>query len=96
MYTRWLCVVAALAVGEQHLGAAENVPRMPRTAGLLSAGSDEVRIVCFGDSITGLYYHSGGRRAYCDLLGMEMIRTVDCPADSRLGEVVGLPGCSAR
>ena len=33
---------------------------------------------------------------YCDLLGMEVIRTVDCPADSRLGEVVGLPGCSAR
>ncbi len=30
------------------------------------------RIVCFGDSITGAYYHSGGQRAWCDMLGLAM------------------------
>ena len=30
------------------------------------------RIVCFGDSITGVYYHSGGRRAWCDMLGIAL------------------------
>ena len=29
----------------------------------------QVRIVCFGDSITGVYYHTGGRRAWGELLG---------------------------
>ncbi len=28
-----------------------------------------VKIVCFGDSITGVYYHTGGRRAWGELLG---------------------------
>ena len=27
-----------------------------------------MRIVCFGDSVTGIYYHSGGRRAYAELI----------------------------
>lgn len=29
---------------------------------------DDVRIVCFGDSITGVYYHTGGIRAWSHLL----------------------------
>ena len=37
-------------------------------AAMMSAGKETVRIVCFGDSITGVYYHTGGRRAYCDML----------------------------
>jgi len=37
----------------------------------LEAG-EAVKIVCFGDSITGVYYHSGGRRAWCDLLGLAL------------------------
>ena len=32
------------------------------------------RIVCFGDSITGAYYHTGGTRAWCDMLGMALER----------------------
>ncbi len=32
------------------------------------------RIVCFGDSITGAYYHTGGQRAWCDLLGLALQR----------------------
>ncbi len=35
----------------------------------LRAG-ESTRIVCFGDSITGLYYHTGGHRDWCDLVGL--------------------------
>jgi lysophospholipase L1-like esterase len=31
-------------------------------------GKEPVRIVCIGDSITGVYYHSGGLRAYPEML----------------------------
>ncbi|MEQ9407440.1 MAG: GDSL-type esterase/lipase family protein [Fuerstiella sp.] len=33
------------------------------------------RIVCFGDSITGAYYHTGGVRAWCDMLGLALQKT---------------------
>ncbi len=33
-----------------------------------------VRLVAFGDSITGVYYHTGGRRAWCDLVGLALQR----------------------
>ncbi len=39
-----------------------------QTAALLAARREPVRIVCIGDSITGVYYHSGGRRAYPEML----------------------------
>jgi len=39
----------------------------------LEAGQP-VRIVCFGDSITGIYYHTGGRRAWCELLEVALNR----------------------
>ena len=29
---------------------------------------EAVRVVCFGDSVTGVYYHTGSRRAYTDML----------------------------
>ena len=35
----------------------------PKTAQKLKAGQP-VKIVCLGDSVTGVYYHTGGRRAY--------------------------------
>jgi acyl-CoA thioesterase-1 len=38
-----------------------------RAKELLAAGKP-VTIVCFGDSITGVYYHTGGRRAYPEML----------------------------
>ena len=40
-------------------------------AARLRAGQD-TRIVCFGDSITGAYYHTGGVRAWCDMLGLAL------------------------
>ena len=33
-----------------------------------------LRIVCFGDSVTGVYYHTGSRRAYTDILGIALRR----------------------
>lgn len=38
----------------------------------LENGKAAVRVVCFGDSITGVYYHTGGRRAWCDMLGIAL------------------------
>ena len=43
-----------------------------KTAALLAAGNEPVRIVCIGDSITGVYYHSGGRRAYSEMLQLAL------------------------
>lgn len=35
---------------------------------------EAARIVCFGDSVTGVYYHTGSRRAYTDMLGTALRR----------------------
>jgi lysophospholipase L1-like esterase len=48
-----------------------------KTAALLTAGKEPVRIVCIGDSITGVYYHSGGRRAYPEMLQLAVQKL--CP-----------------
>ena len=45
-----------------------------QTAQRLSQPEEQVRIVCFGDSITGRYYHSGGRRAWSDMLELALQR----------------------
>jgi len=42
--------------------------RMTRTAPVLSAFENETIIVCLGDSVTGVYYHTGGHRAYPEML----------------------------
>jgi lysophospholipase L1-like esterase/pimeloyl-ACP methyl ester carboxylesterase len=39
-----------------------------KTRQLLNEANEPVRIVCIGDSITGVYYHSGGMRAYPEML----------------------------
>ncbi len=38
------------------------------------AAGEETRIVCFGDSITGIYYHTGGHRAWSHLLGDQLVQ----------------------
>lgn len=45
--------------------------RLPKTQALLAAGQP-LKIVCFGDSVTGVYYHSGGRRAYTKMVGFAL------------------------
>ncbi len=41
---------------------------------LQTGEGDAVKVVCFGDSVTGLYYHSGGARAYTDFLRIALER----------------------
>jgi lysophospholipase L1-like esterase len=43
----------------------------------LATGNKAVRLVGFGDSITGVYYHTGGRRAWPEMLGLALQRL--CP-----------------
>jgi lysophospholipase L1-like esterase len=38
-----------------------------------------VRVVCLGDSVTGIYYHTGSRRAYGDILGIALRRIAAGP-----------------
>jgi hypothetical protein len=40
---------------------------LPKAYARLKAGQP-LKIVCLGDSVTGLYYHTGGRRAYTDMI----------------------------
>lgn len=62
-----ICFVVATA-------AAAEMPSVERVVALLQAGQEPVRVACFGDSITGVYYHTGGRRAWCDMLGIALKR----------------------
>ena len=41
----------------------------------LSAFGDDTTIVCLGDSVTGVYYHTGGHRAYPELLELALRQT---------------------
>ena len=43
---------------------ADETPSVAGVAAELASGQRTVRIVAFGDSITGVYYHTGGRRAW--------------------------------
>lgn len=44
---------------------------LPKTRQRLAAG-EPTTIVCLGDSVTGVYYHTGGRRAYTDMVGLAL------------------------
>lgn len=55
-------------VFRQLLATSVSNPGTPITCDKLNLGQEPVNVVCFGDSVTGLYYHTGGRRAYTDLL----------------------------
>jgi lysophospholipase L1-like esterase len=58
---------AMLPVLKQSIG-----PELTTRAKLMSG--EPVRVVCFGDSVTGVYYHTGSRRAYTDMLGIALNR----------------------
>ncbi len=47
------------------------------------AAGQTVTVVCLGDSVTGIYYHTGSRRAYTDMLGMAIRRAIP-QADLRM------------
>lgn len=46
------------------------------SAPLLEFGLSPVTIVCLGDSVTGVYYHTGGRRAYPEMLELAIRRVI--------------------
>lgn len=48
---------------------ASETPALLRVREVLASGEQPVRIVCFGDSVTGIYYHTGSLRAYPELIG---------------------------
>ncbi len=63
-------VLLLLSIGSA--GAADKqAPPLDDITRRLSTGQP-TRVVCFGDSITGVYYHSGGQRAWCDMLGLAL------------------------
>lgn len=49
--------------------------RFPKTISKLKSGQS-AKIVCFGDSVTGVYYHTGSRRAYTDMLGIAIKKAI--------------------
>lgn len=46
------------------------------TKPLLDFGAKPMTIVCLGDSVTGVYYHTGGRRAYPEMLEIAIKKAV--------------------
>ncbi len=67
-----IAVSAALLSGLCQSPAAS---QMASLTAKLNSGQP-VRIVCFGDSVTGLYYHTGGRRTYTDMLGLALRKAI--------------------
>lgn len=60
------------ALSHQCSAEAQETSRLANVSNSLESGEATVRAVCFGDSITGVYYHTGGRRAWCDMLGIAL------------------------
>ena len=59
---------ALAGAGESRDVAVGQPAAVPPGQSLLEFGSSPVTIVCLGDSVTGVYYHTGGRRAYPEML----------------------------
>lgn len=67
-------LLAVLVVTVVQGCAVEKASVAPRTAGMLAAGNETVRIACLGDSITAARYHTGNRRAYPEMLKIALER----------------------
>lgn len=68
-----LLILAALTASESDARAANPPVGLEQVRERLQSG-ETTRVVCFGDSITGAYYHTGGLRAWCDMLGLALER----------------------
>lgn len=74
---RSLCVALIISIGwmgDWTTLAAEEGTLLPKTRAKLAA-HEPVTIVCLGDSVTGIYYHTGGRRAYPEMLAVGLRQT---------------------
>lgn len=63
--------VAAFQFVFDQLDAKESANTPP----VLSSFDKETTIVCLGDSVTGVYYHTGGQRAYPEMLELALKQT---------------------
>ena len=73
---RWKYALPLIATfsGLVALACAEDKPPAMEAVVKRLAAGESTKIVCFGDSITGAYYHTGGERAWCDMLGLAIQR----------------------
>jgi lysophospholipase L1-like esterase/acetyl esterase/lipase len=69
-FSIWL--VTAMSSQANAQSAESNTPATVAEFNQRLADGRLTRVVCFGDSITGVYYHSGGLRAWCDMLGLAL------------------------
>lgn len=67
---------ALVGAGEQQRVDLAPPAATPPAPALLEFGSSPVTIVCLGDSVTGVYYHTGGRRAYPEMLELAIRKAV--------------------
>jgi lysophospholipase L1-like esterase len=65
--TAFALEICLITLASTWVPVAAATPWLARTQQRLEAG-EAVTIVCLGDSVTGVYYHSGGRRSYPELL----------------------------
>ena len=73
MLGAWLVLASGAACLADSVDRATGLSRT--RAALSPRGS--AKIVCFGDSITGIYYHTGGRRAWPEMLEIALRKA--CP-----------------
>lgn len=73
MLTRFLfaSLLPFMSLPSSGLAASESAPTLQIVRSL--ENGKPVKIVCFGDSITGQYYHTGGRRAWTQALGQTLV-----------------------
>ncbi len=71
-YTLWLALTLAFIAGACAAGA-EGDATPTKSAAILQAGGP-LKVVGFGDSITGIYYHTGGQRAWPAMLEIALQR----------------------
>lgn len=67
-------IALLLMLGASHQIEAQEIPPARKTQAKLQRG-EPTTIVCLGDSVTGVYYHTGGQRAYTDMLGLALKRS---------------------
>jgi len=63
--------MALLFAEPSMLRSDEAKPVLPRIAEKLAA-KQPLKIACLGDSVTGVYYHTGGRRAYPEMIAVAL------------------------
>jgi lysophospholipase L1-like esterase len=84
----WLGCIVALALCLPARGESSKV------AEHLDKGDQPVTIVCIGDSITGVYYHSGALRAYPEMLQIALRKA--CPKAQVTVRNAGISGDTSK